>query len=361
MGTKKGNQKGFTLLELLVTVAILAIIAIPLLNAFLISVRTDAKAKTQMRATTAATNVMEEIKASSWDHLITDRGCVPDENGVYAFSEEQVVDNKLFTVEVSATPDAGGATEYNQVELAQLQSIGENDGIYVQNTHQNENYAKKLKDVQTTDASLYTGVKFATEVTIEHVGTSTKVSVESSYSYKDKTEQTVRETIFENTDDVCNLKNIYLFYYPIAGSNANTILVDNTDLVPVNVYLVSQNLDTTASLDFRVQLRCLEPERDDYMTNCKTRVCSNIPATRNGKGLMLTYLQGERSDVFLDKDWSDSVSRFDAKTILDFHDDLANAQKQNWVYEVTVSAHEGRKGENDYDKTLATFTSTIEK
>lgn len=359
MSRKKDSQKGFTLLELLVAVAILAIIAIPLLNAFLVSVQTDVKAKTQMRATTAATNVMEDMKGQTFERIT--EGRTPDENGVYTFPVEQTVDGKLFTVDVTITPDAGGATEYNQELLAQVQSFRETDGVYVQGKNQNEKFARMLKDTGSTAATLYSGIKHVTTVTLERQGDATRVYVDNTYTYQNKTESTEQEQIFENTDGTCEIQNVYLFYYPIANSNNNIVVIDNADLLPVNVYLVSQNLDPNKPMDFRVQLRCLEGNRDDYKTNCVTRICSNIPPTRNGKGLMLTYLQGKRGDVIYDQEWNNSVNKYDVKSILDYKDNLANPQREDWVYLVIVTAHEGKKGDKNYDRALATFTSTIEK
>lgn len=64
---KKNTHKnsGFTLLEVLIAMTILAIIVAPLLHGFVTAARTNQKARKIMRATTAAENIMEQIKATS--------------------------------------------------------------------------------------------------------------------------------------------------------------------------------------------------------------------------------------------------------------------------------------------------------
>lgn len=61
----KEQNKGFTLVEVLVAISILAIIVVPLLQAFVTSARTNTKAKQIMRSTTLAENVLEQTKAYS--------------------------------------------------------------------------------------------------------------------------------------------------------------------------------------------------------------------------------------------------------------------------------------------------------
>ena len=66
----RGKQnKGFTLVEVLIAITILAIIVAPLLHAFVTASRTNAKAKQLMKATTLAQNVMEEMKANSLEDV----------------------------------------------------------------------------------------------------------------------------------------------------------------------------------------------------------------------------------------------------------------------------------------------------
>jgi prepilin-type N-terminal cleavage/methylation domain-containing protein len=66
---KKKNNSGFSLVELIVTVTILAIIVVPLLRAFVISAQTNAKAKERLRATDLAQNIMENMEAYGLETL----------------------------------------------------------------------------------------------------------------------------------------------------------------------------------------------------------------------------------------------------------------------------------------------------
>lgn len=362
----KGNQKGFTLIELLVAIAILAVVTIPLLNAFLMSVRTDAKAKNKMRATTAATSVMEECKSKTWEELT--KGMTADEDGEYAESVLKTVDNKLYTVEVFVSSQSGTATAYNEEEMAELYSMdGVHDAIYVQGVELNKNVAKSLKGSAYKKSDEFSGMKRNLKVTVrkKSANKGVQVDVENTYRYGESAVYTTEsERIYESSDDSVDLNNIYLLYYPMYNSTASSlneiVTIDNTDNLPITCYLVCQNLEESAVSKLRLQFRCLEGARKDYKTNPITQVCSNLSLTKNGKGLWLTYLQGESPDTLTDQNWADSANQFEAKKILNFKD-LAKENSSNWVYTVTVKAHEGRPGDKSYDKILATFTSTIEK
>lgn len=66
---KLNRDAGFSLLELLIAVIILAIIVIPLMNLFLTSNRLNIKSRQTLRATTAAQDIMEGLKAYNIEEL----------------------------------------------------------------------------------------------------------------------------------------------------------------------------------------------------------------------------------------------------------------------------------------------------
>ena len=59
------NQKGVTMIEVLVTIAILAIVVTPCLSAFVMAQRGNVKAAETKQAYTAAANLMEELKGDA--------------------------------------------------------------------------------------------------------------------------------------------------------------------------------------------------------------------------------------------------------------------------------------------------------
>ena len=65
----KENNKGFTLIELIVSVAILAIITAPFLNAFVIAAKNNAEANVKQNVTSHAESIMERFKAESFETL----------------------------------------------------------------------------------------------------------------------------------------------------------------------------------------------------------------------------------------------------------------------------------------------------
>lgn len=66
---KLNKDAGFSLLELLIAVVILAIIVIPLLNLFLSSNKLNIKSRQTLRATTAAQDIMEGLKAYNMEEI----------------------------------------------------------------------------------------------------------------------------------------------------------------------------------------------------------------------------------------------------------------------------------------------------
>ena len=66
---QRNKDAGFSLVELLIAVIILAIIVVPMLHGFVTSARMNGKAKQVQRATTVAQDIMEGLKAYDIEEL----------------------------------------------------------------------------------------------------------------------------------------------------------------------------------------------------------------------------------------------------------------------------------------------------
>ena len=64
------NNQGLTLVELIVSIAILAIIVLPLLTSFVQATKTNVKAKNKQYATEAGQNIMEGLQNVSLEDVV---------------------------------------------------------------------------------------------------------------------------------------------------------------------------------------------------------------------------------------------------------------------------------------------------
>ncbi len=79
--SKKTDNAGFTLVELIICVAILAVATIPLMKSMSMSSRVNAKAQSIQNATSLGEAIMEEMKSSSIDDLRARYGSAFTESG----------------------------------------------------------------------------------------------------------------------------------------------------------------------------------------------------------------------------------------------------------------------------------------
>lgn len=170
--SKLNKNAGFSLVELLIAVVILAIIVIPLLHLFVSSTRINVKSRKTLRATTVAQDIMEGLKAYNIDELKTQfndpaegfyviddkliKGNIREETslevdgagdpaeGLYCFSMSDVdmqgskydalvtVDGRGYMAPLAGTSDPSAHDqELNSSGIAKIGSIKKNvDGVY---------------------------------------------------------------------------------------------------------------------------------------------------------------------------------------------------------------------------------------
>lgn len=299
----KGRNKGFTLLELLIAVLVLAIVIIPLLHSFVSSFRVNARSRETMRATTLAQNEMELFEKEKIEDLVdptkfTYRGWgtvtpEPDSNGCYTFVREGIVNDdsgrNMFDVVVKLNPERAVDTDryysQNTNGFLYINTFSNLDcGSFVQPLKSNINDPNN-RFCDETVYSIYEANKegttawdfeksLARTITLQIMqlndGTKdvTKAKVIYEYYGDDSMVKTgyqrytKEQIIFDNSQEFdedgnpIELNSVYLFYTPrydagnmnivCEGTSHATgidkIIVENESKLPVNVYILRQDI-----------------------------------------------------------------------------------------------------------------------
>lgn len=315
---KKLNNRGFSLLELLIAVLILSIITIPLLHTYVTSSRTAARSRQAGDATTAAQNIVETIQANSVSSVLSSdstavaglfgansAGVAPASSGDMVSLTGIQSGSSLFDAKVTLDPGPyGGSGGINTKEITQYTSM---DSTYVQETGNLDpdkialdDFASKshyqLPDAEQRTAELtihsftpgesgMTGVSVTLQfhytflyteiITVDGVSTpeSRTMDIDSaSYSLFPAGYTVQTDTPF----------SVYLLFSPYydgsMGAYQDEITISNTDNLPCNVFLVKQKTASTteaAENTYRAQVLLRENHLSDS-TNFYASVFSNI-------------------------------------------------------------------------------------
>ena len=283
------QNKGFTLVEVLIAITILGIIVVPLFQAFVTSANTNAKAKRVMDATTLAQSIVEELKAGNLEDLAkqfngseestvitlgdsqtgyaeepqryvadeahysvdADGEFVGQTSGRYSFLMRNVpVDSSAYDVVIEVTENAGGTQE-----LANVYSMNQSDcGYYVQTENMDQRAAAEFQIRNA--AYVYEGAeqKNVTEfisimqrtitVTIkkESVDVNYLYTIPDKYVAGNRQDATYSQTttIFQALSEEENLKAVYLYFYSHDNDTGDfdKIVISNQENLDVDVFLV---------------------------------------------------------------------------------------------------------------------------
>lgn len=94
MKTLKENSQGFSLIEIIVTILVIALVVSPFLRSFFLAMNINGDARRLQNATVVCQNVIEEFKARTIDDIIEYSDNV---YGVEASTEELLIDGKTYT------------------------------------------------------------------------------------------------------------------------------------------------------------------------------------------------------------------------------------------------------------------------
>lgn len=293
-GTPQLNNKGFSLVELLVAVSILALVTVPLLHSFVTASSTTAKSRKLGDATLASQNIAEAIEANSLGTILSmpastlgaNAGANYSYNGS-AYTQIPTYDAKDDVYYVGVTNIKAGANTFNAMvkfdgaadEFADannklISEYSNIDAIFAQSraasddpdnvsydnfiTHATQMYgnidpiySKRTIDllVETKtdgDTRLYATLTFNYEYRFSY--TETVVDLETGL-----TEDVNRTTIWDDDNPPTYLlfpqgyliendkmPSIYLLYYPMYGAQQDTINIRNNEELGFKLFLSKQ-------------------------------------------------------------------------------------------------------------------------
>ena len=340
------DNRGMTLVELLVAIVLLAIVVVPLLHVFITAAKTNLKARERLRITTAAQDIMEGLKADSiaelayqFDypevshaanpnikaanefHLIrkslinggsggiqevravidettrevtsitpvnaaeTDENKVPSvhsvdggvtyefvekPDGKYYFTLENVtLQNASFDalIEVDATPyRAGGSVSadtarHNEKEIINISTMDTRyDAFYVQTADMVTTVLQEMNatytpatPVKAEDLKMEITMKVSNTVAPTGINM-TKAAINYTFSTGGTTPYVVSKDydFFSNYATGAELRNVYLFYFPLYGGIApDKITYENQDGVPTTLHVIKQEPVDTTNLAYK--------------------------------------------------------------------------------------------------------------
>lgn len=266
MESMKGKQnKGFTLIEVLVAMTILSIVVVPMLHAFVTSARTNAKAKSLLGANALSQSIMEELKAGDLDTVAAGYTAYNGEDEEITYEPEK--DSYI----LKKTGVASGSNEYDVKlllnknassgtrSLANIYSMDRDDcGYFVQVDNMDAKAAANFKIKNDTYVFNAVAQKTASEfeammnrtITVTLKDNGTVQSAEVSYAYQipegytptEDCKYAEGEEIYNNIVTKKALKAVYLFYFPRYGNGIDTIRIDNQADLEIPVFIVKMDM-----------------------------------------------------------------------------------------------------------------------
>lgn len=288
---KKLGEKGFSLVELLVGVTILAVIAVPLLTAFLVTAHTSSRAKDIRNETVAAQKLVESMKATSigaviddlahhimpfsagsaelytriWnpvtndydETLVSDYSAVAEDGPGYALKLTNVtVNNKTYNAAIYLNAAKyKGASDDPGLNDAPIVNYKEMDAVF--------NQEKGVEDPDSAAASelafqmmVATGEDVSSDTVYNQMDRTIEISIHkdaaqpdivsfsAKYIYQIKGTNYRSESncgIFYRGSYSADKNGLYFFFYPLHSSDSLNIY--NTDNLDIRVFLIKQGAD----------------------------------------------------------------------------------------------------------------------
>ena len=272
----KNCRAGLSLIELLIAVVILAVAAAPLLHAFVTSANILGKSRLYGEATMAAQNVQEVIEQSTVTAVVEGSAGVQSLLGADSISKVDDLSCEIAglaegsrSYDARVTFDASNAI--NSRELIQYTDM---DAAFAQSYLQTDNPDTLAMNAFQAEHASYSNLQCTRSITVDvshedptDPGTlsADKVWVKITYLYAFSYDEPAYDAdgiatggitsgplftyskeyaLFPNgssyTDDTTAPLSVYIMYYPYYDAVQDTVNVNNTEDIPLTLFLVKQ-------------------------------------------------------------------------------------------------------------------------
>lgn len=349
-------RDGFSLVEVIIAVTILAILTLPILAYFTNASVSTSKGKNTQRANLAGETVMEELNAvESFEKLET----TPDPSATSGPDWNVSVDNTNRTATVTqditldgfqyhviatvdynyATKDGSGKDSYNAYKIPELKEVYSPNNVVLEETDQAETALSEYyyENQSQNKTSILNNMKRVLCVDVEETTDAGRAIywIRSYYKFfygGDKKEFTIRESKIEKD----KLNNIYIFYkvlnHSIKSEKAEVRFVnfsDSEDIKKLNLYYVLQ--DTPATI---VDSSVKKPT--DYVLD----INSTSTGADNPEPVDITTVGSYNNAHY----FSNGIQKASTSPVINFDSSVVARTEGKRIAGITVDVYEYRSG-----------------
>ena len=401
---KELNNKGFSLVELLIATVILAIIVAPLLHSFVTAAHTTVRSRQIGDATLVSENIAEMVEATSLTQLFNE----PDPSKYFAGATEKKLysyDGSTYTeitnpgtancyylgvkgvqagsstfnamIKLDANVYRNGSSGINDVDITDYSNM---DAVYAQSRDADDPDQLGWASFQDKANALHadwspSSAEPVRTITLEVTKAEGKIYARLHFDYQYTYRYTVVDELTGEAQSYTNtldsdtisydllaqgysleanggkLPNIYVMYYPLyedAGDTNDIIRIENEIAEPFKLFLVKErDVDLSGELQYHASVAQYVPAgtaAEDFAV-----VYSNIREDLSND-LNRSPLAGVNYRIYRG-DYFSRMGYFAGE-----HGDLVSKSDRNRIYEVTVQIFDA--ADNTFTTPLHTFRST---